>query len=389
MIARILIPVILLIVLPDLYVDVHYLRHRSSYVWWKRLLWWLPSLLMLAYSVAIASTRDFVPDEMVFINVYMMLVGIVVMPKAIFALFSSAGYLLCRLRHRRANWGNILWLPVALFQIYIVCYGFIFGFGKLEVRHLDLYFDDLPKEFDGYRIVLFSDAHVGSFKGSLSRMLARDVDSINAQRPDMIVFTGDLQNLQPDEIRPFMGQLSNLRAKDGVWSVLGNHDYSFYISATDSVKAANERLIRELERACGWHLLENSHHVVRRGQDSIVIAGEGNFGNGIYPERANLWQTLRGVDKRSFVVMLQHSPVAWHKDILPHSNVQLTLSGHTHGGQMSVFGLRPTALHGDPDYGLYREGSRMLYVTGGIGALVPFRFNMPAEIVVITLKQGQ
>ena len=87
--------------------------------------------------------------------------------------------------------------------------------------------------------------------------------------------------------------------------------------------------------------------------------------------------------------MLQHSPVAWHKDILPHSNVQLTLSGHTHGGQMSVFGLRPTALHGDPYSGLYREGSRMLYVTGGIGALVPFRFNMPAEIVVITLKQGQ
>ena len=100
-------------------------------------------MLMLAYSVAIASTRDFVPDEMIFINVYMMLVGIVVMPKAIFALFSSAGYLLCQLRHRRTNWGNILWLPVALFQIYVVCYGFIFGFGKLEVRHLDLYFDDL------------------------------------------------------------------------------------------------------------------------------------------------------------------------------------------------------------------------------------------------------
>ena len=128
MIARILIPIILFIVLPDLYIDMHYLRHRTNYVWWKRLLWWMPSLLMLAYSVAIASTRDFVPDEMIFINVYMMLVGIVVMPKAIFALFSSAGYVLCQLRHRRTNWGNILWLPVALFQIYVVCYGFIFGF---------------------------------------------------------------------------------------------------------------------------------------------------------------------------------------------------------------------------------------------------------------------
>lgn len=375
--------------LPEIYIDCHFLRKHFRRHPWRRLAWWVPTLVMVGYTVALAGVRSFAPADVVWLKIYMGLFAFLSGPKFFFALCSFAGLGLQRLFRMRHNYGDMGGVFVAISVIVCYFYACVFGIRQFAVRRVDLSFKDLPTKFDGYRIVLFSDAHVGSFKGSLSRMLARDVDSINAQRPDMIVFTGDLQNLQPDEIRPFMGQLSNLRAKDGVWSVLGNHDYSFYISATDSVKAANERLIRELERACGWHLLENGHHVVRRGQDSIVIAGEGNFGNGIYPERANLMQTLRGVDKRSFVVMLQHSPVAWHKDILPHSNVQLTLSGHTHGGQMSVFGLRPTALHGDPDYGLYREGSRMLYVTGGIGALVPFRFNMPAEIVVITLKQGQ
>ena len=86
MIARIIIPILLAIVLPDIYIDMHYWRHYKGYTWWHRLLWWLPSVLMVAYSIAIASTRNFVPDEMMFINVYMMLVGLVVMPKMLFAL---------------------------------------------------------------------------------------------------------------------------------------------------------------------------------------------------------------------------------------------------------------------------------------------------------------
>lgn len=387
MIARIIIPILLAIVLPDIYIDMHYWRHHKGYTWWRRLLWWLPSVLMVAYSITIASTRNFVPDEMMFINVYMMLVGLVVMPKMLFALCSGIGYLVCRYTHRRRNYGNIIWLPFAAGAIYIIMYGFIVGFGKLEVKHLDLYFDDLPEAFDGYRIVHFSDAHVGSFQYDKKSILQRDIDSINAQKADMVVFTGDIQNMQPDELLPVMPLLSKVKAKDGVYSVLGNHDYSIYIDATEDVKKANIKATVDREQQMGWTVLRNDNRVIRRNADSLVIAGEENGGRKPSPKFADLEKSLHGVGKGAFIVMLQHDPNVWQEKIVPDSRAQLTLSGHTHAGQVSVFGLRFTQLTAHNDYGLYNQGRQQLYVTSGLGGVVAMRFGATAEIAVITLHK--
>lgn len=387
MIARIIIPILLAIVLPDIYIDMHYWRHHKGYTWWRRLLWWLPSVLMVAYSIAIASTRNFVPDEMMFINVYMMLVGLVVMPKMLFALCSGIGYLVCKYTHRRRNYGNFIWLPFAAGAIYIIMYGFIVGFGKLEVKHLDLYFDDLPEAFDGYRIVHFSDAHVGSFQYDKKSILQRDIDSINAQKADMVVFTGDIQNMQPDELLPVMPLLSKVKAKDGVYSVLGNHDYSIYIDATEDVKKANIKATVEREQQMGWTVLRNDNRVIRRDADSLVIAGEENGGRKPSPKLADLEKSLHGVGKGAFIVMLQHDPNVWQEKIVPDGRVQLTLSGHTHAGQVSVFGLRFTQLTARNDYGLYNQGRQQLYVTSGLGGVVAMRFGATAEIAVITLHK--
>lgn len=387
MIARIIIPILLAIVLPDIYIDMHYWRHHKGYTWWHRLLWWLPSVLMVAYSIAIASTRNFVPDEMMFINVYMMLVGLVVMPKMLFALCSGIGYLVCKYTHRRRNYGNFIWLPFAAGAIYIIMYGFIVGFGKLEVKHLDLYFDDLPEAFDGYRIVHFSDAHVGSFQYDKKSILQRDIDSINAQKADMVVFTGDIQNMQPDELLPVMPLLSKVKAKDGVYSVLGNHDYSIYIDATEDVKKANIKATVDREQQMGWTVLRNDNRVIRRNADSLVIAGEENGGRKPSPKLADLEKSLHGVGKGAFIVMLQHDPNVWQEKIVPDGRVQLTLSGHTHAGQVSVFGLRFTQLTARNDYGLYNQGRQQLYVTSGLGGVVAMRFGATAEIAVITLHK--
>lgn len=387
MIARIIIPILLAIVLPDIYIDMHYWRHYKGYTWWRRLLWWLPSVLMVAYSIAIASTRNFVPDEMMFINVYMMLVGLVVMPKMLFALCSGIGYLVCKYTHRRRNYGNFIWLPFAAGAIYIIMYGFIVGFGKLDVKHLDLYFDDLPEAFDGYRIVHFSDAHVGSFQYDKKSILQRDIDSINAQKADMVVFTGDIQNMQPDELLPVMPLLSKVKAKDGVYSVLGNHDYSIYIDATEDVKKANIKATVEREQQMGWTVLRNDNRVIRRDADSLVIAGEENGGRKPSPKLADLEKSLHGVGKGAFIVMLQHDPNVWQEKIVPDGRVQLTLSGHTHAGQVSVFGLRFTQLTARNDYGLYNQGRQQLYVTSGLGGVVAMRFGATAEIAVITLHK--
>lgn len=375
------------IVLPDIYIDMHYLRHQRWYTAWKRLLWWLPSLAMIVYSIAIASTRNFVPDEMIFINVYLMLVGLVVVPKMIFALCSYAGWIMCRITHRHRNWGNILWMPLAAGSIYIVMYGFIIGFAKLEVKHIDLYFHDLPAAFDGYRIVHFSDAHVGSFQYEKRNLLQRDVDSINAQRADMVVFTGDIQNMKPTELYLVMPILRQIKAADGVYSVLGNHDYSIYIDASDKVRAANVLKTVAIEQQLGWQVLRNQHQVVKRNSDSIVIAGMENGGRKPSPLLADLSKTLNGVGKGAFVVMLEHDPEVWTKKILADGRSQLTLSGHTHAGQVSIFGLRPTQLTTPNDYGLYRHGNQQLYVTSGLGGVLAMRFGATAEIAVITLHR--
>lgn len=387
MIHRILIPLLLSIILPEIYLDMHFLRrHFRQHSWW-RLVWWLPTVVMVGYTLILAGLHTFAPADVVWLKVYMALFAFTSGPKLFFAVFSLAGYMIKKIFHTTYNYGNVLGIFVAISVVVSYFYACVYGIRQFVVKRVELEFADLPPAFDGYRIVLFSDAHVGSFHGRNKRLLQRDLDSINAQKADMIVFTGDLENLQPSEIKPFVGELSRLSARDGVFSVLGNHDYSFYITADSVVKAANERETQRLERDCGWLLLQNEHRIIRRGADSLVIAGEGNYGGGIFPERCDLHASLSGLRPGAFVVMLQHTPKAWRSDILPHSNVQLTLSGHTHGGQMSLFGLRPNEIHGDPDFGLYEEGNRKLYVTGGIGALVPFRFNMPAEIIVFTLKQ--
>ena len=136
----------------------------------------------------------------------------------------------------------------------------------------------------------------------------------------------------------------------------------------------------------GWKLLENSHTTIRRGTDSIVIAGTENDGKPPFPQKANYPKTLKGVQKGAFVIMLQHDPSAWRRHIVPGKMAQITLSGHTHGGQMQIFGFRPTKIREKNDYGVYRSGNQILNVTDGLGGFAPFRLNMPNEIVVITLK---
>ena len=384
MISRIFIPILLAIVLPDLYFDQHYWRSRYHGRWWLRLLWWLPGMVMFIYTIGLVSIRDFVPADLTWVNVYMFLVGLIVCPKAIFAFCSGLGLLWSRWRHSRVNLGNVVAVVLILINWYILIYGSTLGTKGLAVQRNDLYFANLPERFDGYRIVFFSDAHVGSFTGARRALLQRDIDSINAQRADLIAFGGDLQNIRPQEIVPVMPLLRQLRARDGVVSVLGNHDYSEYTHDRPDVEAANRRLVISLQRRMGWKLLLNSHVVLHRGGDSIVVSGEQNF---LKPDSCDFSRTMNGVGEKAFVVMLQHDPRAWDDHIVPSHRVALTLSGHTHGGQIALFGISPVRLVYAEDDGLYQRDGSMMCVSAGIGGLVFFRFGVPPEINVITLHR--
>lgn len=383
MIARISIIILLVTLLPDIYMYRRYVKRRLGNVW-ARMAWWLPTLLIMVSTIGVSLTRDFAPHNLTLFNTYLFITALVVLPKFSFVLCSLAGRLARRMLKLRRNWGNYVGLVLVLAELYILFHGTMVGTDRLNVRQVTIEFDDLPKAFDGYRIAQFTDVHLGSMKDEL---MLRAVTAIDDMRPDLIVFTGDIQNMGPDELPRFAQTLKRLKAKDGVMSVLGNHDYSHYVNVSPEEALRNERLTRDFETSVGWQLLLNDNRIVRRGSDSIVIAGGENDGRPPFPAKADLKKAMRGIHAKSFVVMLQHDPSAWRRHILPLTNAQLTLSGHTHGGQISLFGLRPTELVGKEDDGLYVEGKRKLFVSTGLGGFVPFRFYMNPEVVEITLKK--
>lgn len=386
MIARIIVPILLLTVLPYLYVDLRYLRRRHC-KWWKRVLWWLPCVGMVAYSIIMASVKGFAPANASVTNWYLLLLGLLVVPMFVFMLSSLIGLGICKLIRSKNNWGNLVGLFLIIAIWYIVIYGSTLGFSTVAVRHVEYSSPQLPKAFDGYRIVHISDFHIGTYDDSRKHILQKAVDSINAQKADMVVFTGDLQNREPHELYPYASLLSSIKAKDGVYSVMGNHDYADYIKADDIKRAANLRETQRMERSFGWHLLLNDHATITRDSSHIIIAGMENDGNGKhFPQKGDIKKTLNGVSEHDFIIMLEHDPTSWRRKILPQSSAQLTLSGHTHATQFKLFGWSLASMIYTEWGGMYYDNERAINVSTGLGAFLPFRFGVPGEVVVITLK---
>lgn len=288
----------------------------------------------------------------------------------------------------RRHWLRLVFVLTLLFCWYVFLWGAYVGIGRLEVKHVDLTFSDLPEAFDGYKIVQFSDVHLSTYDGRRSDILRRAVDSILAQHADAIVFTGDLQNKEPSEIKRHEAQLSRIKAPDGVFSVLGNHDYTMYTNLTNPIDIGrNQGNTEGFQMDMGWTLLKNERRIIRRDSARIVIAGMENDGEGRFPQLGNINSTLYGISRDDFVIMLEHDPTSWRRRILPHSHTQLTLSGHTHGGQFNMLGLTPAMFLYREYQGIYHIGERTLYVSKGLGGIAPFRFGASPEIVVFTLHK--
>jgi len=386
MIARIFLLLIIIILLPAYYVDRHFLRKKHQTSLGKRILWYAPFVLMTIFTIVLALQKDFIPDDITWIDVYLLLIGIVFAPIAVFALCSIVGYFIKKRLRSPNNWGNILGLLLGFIAACCYLYGAFVQVNQLKEKTIDISFADLPAAFDGYNILLFSDAHLGSFQGwRKSGDIDRVIEKINAQHADAVCFLGDIQNTKPTEIYPFLERLRTIHAKDGVFSVLGNHDYSEYCKGSDAIRVANEKETVQREREMGWTVLQNEHKAIQRGNDSIVFAGAGNLKK---PDKADFQQIFSQIKQGAFTIVLEHNPEAWRNEILPNTTAQLTFSGHTHGGQIAICGLSFAHLFGREIRGLYRDGDRAIIVTSGIGALVPFRFGVKPEIIRITLHKS-
>ena len=199
-----------------------------------------------------------------------------------------------------------------------------------------------------------------------------------------------MQNTRPSEIEKHKALLGRLKAPDGIFAILGNHDYAHYMDGTDKEKLGSEAMTKSILRGLGWHLLLNEHTMLYHQADSIALAGmEGNEGQGEdhgYP----IWEkTTGGIADSLFTIMLVHNPNYWRKYVIPNDLAQLTLSGHTHGGQVRLMGVSTTTLIYDEDDGMYEQGDKSLFVTRGIGALIPLRFGVTGEVVLLTLHKKE
>ena len=367
------------IVLADIWIWLAYLRRRRGLAKW---LHWLPlAAMVLAITLGGASMAGW----------YLMtaLVTAVFIPQCVFALFSALGRLVGMVWKPADKAGLITGSCASAVILCMSLYGLIFGWRQVTVRSIEIPFKNLPEAFDGYRIAHLSDLHLGTFDlapGTMSRI----TDKVNELAPDIILFTGDIVNLTPDEVVPFMNDLIRLRAVDGVYSVLGNHDYLEYVNydTPDGREAAIRRLIG-IERSAGMDILINENRIIRHGGDSIAIVGVENDGIPPFPERGDLEKAQAGLPDGIFKILMSHDPTHWRRKVLPNSDIDLTLSGHTHAMQFRIGNFSPSMFIYKEWGGLYTEGDRKLYVSTGTGGNIAFRWGAWPEIDIITLRKAK
>lgn len=381
MIAAILV-IYLLTLLPDAYIWSNFARHWPS-VW--RVVGFIPSFLVLVTPLLAFSSRW--QDALFRLVIALFL--LVILPKLLFVLVSLAGKGMAFVWPAAFPVANIAGLGLVAIVLSAVGFAMTIGWRRIVTKEIAVSSARLPEAFDGYRIVQLSDFHIGTY-GRSPETVKEIVDKVNALNADAVVFTGDLVNLDPEEVTPFMQALSGIRARDGVFTVLGNHDYCTYRRhvAPDSPTQSLRRLVAK-EDSLGWTMLRNEHRIIRRGNDSIAIIGVENDGTPPFPALADLPRATAGLPDGLYKVLLSHDPTHWRRSVLPDTDIDLTLSGHTHAMQFRLGRFSPSRLTYPEWGGLYTEGTRHLFVSTGTGSNFPFRLGAWPEIDVLTLKTGR
>lgn len=293
----------------------------------------------------------------------------------------------------RRKFVSTLALGIAAVPFASLLYGMVRGKYDYRVLKYSLEFDDLPEAFDGYTITQISDVHSGSFDNK--EKVAYGIDLINEQASDLIVFTGDLVNNLAKEMEPWKELFGKLKAKDGVYSVLGNHDYGDYVSWTsEEEKAANLETLKQLQREMGWDLLLNENRAIKKGDASISLIGVENWGAGGFKKAGDLNKAVAGVDPATFKVLLSHDPSHWKEQVKTDlRNFHLTLSGHTHGMQFGIeipgwIKWSPVKYRYEQWAGIYEHMGRYINVNRGFGFIgYPGRVGIWPEVSVIKLKK--
>ncbi|MDH7462501.1 metallophosphoesterase [Chitinophagaceae bacterium 26-R-25] len=268
----------------------------------------------------------------------------------------------------------------------------VYGFRNkyhYHVNRIKLSYVNLPASFKGLKIVQISDIHSGSFNDKAA--VERGVEKVLNEKPDLILFTGDLVNDRATEMKNYMDVFGRLKAPMGVFSTLGNHDYGDYV-AWDSPEAKRQNLenLKVVHANLGWRLLMNEHVALERGGDQIALIGIENWSaKGRFPKYGKMAEAYAGTEKYPFKILMSHDPSHWDAEVIPkYSDIDLMLSGHTHGMQFGVelpgFKWSPVQYMYKQWAGLYETEKQKLYVNRGYGFIgYPGRVGILPEITVI------
>lgn len=318
-------------------------------------------------------------------------------PKLLYALFSLLSRVSLFWRAKHLSVLKYIGGVLAIVSFVAIWWGALVTRNDIEVTRQTVKFENLPKSFDDYKIVHISDIHAGTW-GTDTAFLSNMVDTVNALNPDLVLFTGDIVNRNTKEIYPFINTLSRLKAKQGVYSVLGNHDYGDYMDWSSAIeKERNNRELIDVQNKMGWRMLNNEHCWVRKDNDSIAIIGVENWGEPPFSVYGDLRKAYSNLNDENFKVLLTHNPEHWKREVSEISNIDLSLSGHTHGMQFvlqfSDWKWSPAVWKYKEWGGLYTkensEGKELkLYVNIGLGEVaLPFRLGATPEVTLITLKK--
>lgn len=293
-------------------------------------------------------------------------------------------------RRKLLNQVGIIFAGVPFVSLF---YGIAYGRFNFTTRKINLQYHNLPPKFNGLKIVQISDFHIGVFfhyKDHVQEI----VNIVNDLNADLILFTGDLVNNVSEEIDPFYDILKTLKAKSGKYAVLGNHDYGEYVPwNSEHERQQNINSLIQMEKQLGFDLLLDESRKIQNGNESIELIGIQNWGLPPFPQYGDLQKAMADTSRDSFKILLSHDPTHWDAQVLEKTNIDLTLSGHTHGAQFGIeipgFRWSPVSLRYKRWGGLYSEGNQKLYVNTRLGSIgYPGRVGMPPEITVLILNNN-
>ena len=387
-----IIPVLLINLLVDWYL-YRAAKQRCKPVWHKVVLW--SSVILTAILIyIIAAPKKAVGEG----DLSYLMWGIfgyfsVYIPKYIFVVLDLIGKIPCLFKHKRIKAFGRVGAGLGVLTFCLMWWGVV---NRYNTQTVNVDFEDanVPQAFDGFTMVQISDIHTGTF-GTDTAFLGKVVKEVNALNPDVILFTGDIVNRHSTELEPFVTTLSGLKAKYGVYSVLGNHDYGdYYMWLSEADKAADLQHLKDLQAKMGWKMLNNESATLHQGGDSIILIGVENIGDPPFPKYGDLDAAYPALDDGNFKILMSHNPAHWVEDIQdsPDKNIALTLSGHTHAMQMELFGLSPAVFRYKTWGGMYddEDDAHHLYVNIGLGEVgFPARIGATPEITKFTLKRKQ